>query len=216
MYYYNDYGEEDRYTDDSDSVGSSGSSTVIYNTDDDTRSSSSSSENSSIDEDFDFSILSINGDFEYDDADQENIITEHIGTLETEYLDTDMSNGQYIIGMAHKMKGVYMLASSISPTTYFKYSNEEIKKYLFMNSIYYLRRPRIDILQLHITPDGLYTCVVKTYWLRIIQKRWRTIYARRKMCQRLRGSIAELRYRELHSGFSPRCAVMPGLQRLFC
>ena len=215
MYYYNDHNEEDRYSDDN----SGGSSTVIYDTDDETRSTNSisnSASGSSIDGDFDFSILSINGDFEYDDADQENTITEHIGTLETDYLDADMENGQYIIGMVHKLKGTYMLASSISPATYFKYSNEEIKKYLFMSSIYYLRRPRIDILQLHITPDGLYTCVIKTYWLKIIQRRWRTIYARRKWVQRLRGSVAELRHRELHSGFSPRCAIIPGLFRMFC
>ncbi len=215
MYYYNDHNEEDRYSDDS-----GGSSTVIYGTDDDsdtrsTNSISNDASGSSIDGDFDFSILSINGDFEYDDADQENTITEQIGTLETDYLDADMENGQYIIGMVHKKKGIYMLASSISPATYFKYNYEEIKKYLFMSSIYYLRRPRIDILQLHITPDGLYTCVIKTYWLKIIQRRWRTIYARRKMAIRLRGSIAELRHRELHSGFSTKCLV-PGLYRLFC
>jgi hypothetical protein len=218
MYYYNDHNEEDRYSD-----GSGGSSTVIYGTDDDddndtrsTNSVSSGTSGSSIDGDFDFSILSIDGDFEYDDADQENTITEHIGTLETDYLDTDKTTDQYIIGMAHKQKGHYMLASCISPATYFKYNHEEIKKYLFMSSIYYLRRPKIDILQLHITPEGLYTCVIKTYWIKIIQRRWRTIYARRKLFKSLRCSVVELRYRELHSGFSQRCAVMPGLFRMFC
>ena len=222
MYYNNVYNSDDS----DNNYDTDGNSIII-----DDNENNSTNENSLITsessiyelDDFNFDILSINGNFEYDDDDPENIVTEHISALEDEYLYREKSNNCYLIGMAFLVckslynqqiimeKKQYILASYISPTSFYKFNYDNVKKYLFMSSIYYLRKPEINILQLHIKDDGLYTCIIKTFWLKIVQRKWKKIYALRMYIRKLRASIAEIRWREIHGTYSNKCRTMPGL-----
>jgi hypothetical protein len=217
--------------DDSDSnYDSDGNSIIIYSessTTNDNENNSDSNSNSDdndfeIDE-FNFDILSINGNFEYDEDDPDNIITEHISALEDDYLNIDRPNNSYLIGMAFLLsrpyynnnimieEQLYLVASHISAKTFYKFNYSDIKKYLFINSTFYLRKPQINIIKLYITEDGMHTCIIKTFWLKIVQRRWKKIYALRLYTIKLRGTIVEIRWHEIHGTYSYRCRLLPGL-----
>ncbi len=87
-------------------------------------------------------------------------------------------NKKYYIGLVALIDSVYLLANSVTPKSLFKYSHDDIVVYLHTYSILYVERPKIDIFQLHIT-DSYYTVVIKTHWIRLIQRHWKKVYKTR-------------------------------------
>jgi hypothetical protein len=87
-------------------------------------------------------------------------------------------NKKYYIGLVALIDSVYLLANSVTPKSLFKYSHDDIVAYLYTYSILYVERPKIDIFQLHIT-DSYYTVVIKTHWIRLIQRHWKKVYKTR-------------------------------------
>ena len=97
-------------------------------------------------------------------------------------------NKKYYIGLSEIKRNLLILANAITPETFFKYSYQDVLRYLYEYSIFETTDPRIDILQLNIV-NGTYCVVKKTYWIRIIQRHWKKNY--KKKCDMLlqRGSI---------------------------
>jgi len=87
-------------------------------------------------------------------------------------------NKKYYIGLVALIDSVYLLANSVTPKSLFKYSHHDVVAYLHTYSILYVERPKIDIFQLHIT-DNYYTVVIKTHWIRLIQRHWKKVYKTR-------------------------------------
>ena len=54
--------------------------------------------------------------------------------------------------------------------------------------------------------------ILKTFWLRIVQRTWKRIYASRKNKIALRKSIHSLKYRETHGGWPTSCRHLDGLR----
>ena len=52
-----------------------------------------------------------------------------------------------------------------------------------------MNQPIIEIMQLHIYKNNTYTVVKKTFWLRIIQRRWKNVIKERYELRRRRASI---------------------------
>ena len=59
--------------------------------------------------------------------------------------------------------------------------------------------------------SGHCICVIKTIWLRLIQRTWKKIYALRKLVIRRRSSNNSLKMRELTGFWPDNCRVLPGL-----
>jgi hypothetical protein len=71
--------------------------------------------------------------------------------------------------------------NKIHPTTFYKYNGTLISKYFFWYSgIFMPKYPTVDILQLQVLPDDTYLAVVKTFWIKIIQRSWKKIYKQRQ------------------------------------
>jgi hypothetical protein len=87
-------------------------------------------------------------------------------------------NKKYYIGLVALIDSVYLLANSVTPKSLFKYSYNDVLLYLHTYSIIYVERPKINIFQLHIT-DHYYTVVIKTHWIRLIQRHWKKVYKTR-------------------------------------
>lgn len=88
---------------------------------------------------------------------------------------------RYYIGSYNEINNLHILEATIYPDTFYKYSNEDILEYLneFGLTQQYTNTPaKIDILQLHILDDewNTYMVVVKTFWIRLIQRKWRRIF----------------------------------------
>ena len=52
-------------------------------------------------------------------------------------------------------------------------------------------------------------CILKTFWLRLIQRTWRKIYKQRQYMFQIRHTLKSLRYREIHGNWPASCNIMP-------
>jgi len=103
---------------------------------------------------------------------------------------------QHYIGLPFHIPGrpELIMSGTVHPTTFYKYSGQDIERYLFESRCYedpnafiiynchngHNNLPKAEIMQLHMLADGTYSVVLKTHWLRILQRRWRRIYAGRQ------------------------------------
>lgn len=54
--------------------------------------------------------------------------------------------------------------------------------------------------------------ILKTFWLKIIQRKWKSVFIERKMIKRLRMRIASVIYKEINGKWPPECEYMPSLE----
>ena len=64
--------------------------------------------------------------------------------------------------------------------------------------------------------NGLNVCILKTFWIRIIQRAWKKVYLKRKNILIKRMSYSSILYREMHKNWPKSCQIMPGLKSLLC
>ena len=96
------------------------------------------------------------------------------------------------------------------------------KGYLESNSVHpYIRNYQNIIknnnyIQIHLVKNILLStgetiCIIKTYWLRIIQRTWKRVYKKRKEVIEKRKSIYALTYFQLHGKWPNVCLYIPKL-----
>lgn len=74
-------------------------------------------------------------------------------------------------------QNILFFAKKIHLSTFYKYSHKTICEYLYWYSgIYISENPRLEIMQLKVDPSGIYSCVIKTYWIKIIQRTWKRVF----------------------------------------
>lgn len=92
-------------------------------------------------------------------------------------------NNQYYIGMHFHLpeRHELIMSGTVHPLTFYKYSGENIERYLYETRCYEdIDNPKIEIMQLCITNNETYLVVLKTFWIRLLQRRWRNVYNRRR------------------------------------
>ena len=155
-------------------------------------------------------ILSLVPFAEYDSETEEMI--ERIYFHEQDFLDSEKVNKHYYIGnnKISNDKQYILYANSVTSTTFFRFNINHIQYYLLDYSIF-VTKPNIDIMQLFILDDYTYTVVIKTHWLRIIQRHWKKIYSQRKYCISRRKQIKTIMDFERKGRYPCDCDIMPGL-----
>lgn len=167
--------------------------------------------------------ISLNDDYNIDNSPYfdlgmyEDIIDE-IAESEEEFLDMDKHHMHYYIGSAiyYPEYNSIQLDMAISPATLFSYSMNHINLYLAEYSICNLVEilPCVHILKLDIKHDGEYCVIVKTFWLKIVQRTWKKQFAKRKTVMLSRRHIAAQRHFELTGTYPRELRIMPGLRGL--
>jgi hypothetical protein len=116
-----------------------------------------------------------------------------------EYIDEEKKNLKYYIGLPAyiETENEFVLMSTISPAAFHKYNINTITEYIYQYSIMYIPHPTPHILQLFIKSDGVYSVIIKTYWLRIIQRTWRNICKKRRLIEKKAMQLSYLRSREI-------------------
>ena len=157
------------------------------------------------------SIDSMESDTEYDSETEEMI--DRIYFHEEDFLDSEKEDKHYYIGNSWVSQDkLYILyANAVTPTTFFRFDINHVKSYLHDYSIF-ATNSNIDIMKLFILDDHTYTVVIKTYWLKIIQRHWKKIYSQRKYCISRRRQIKTMMYVERNGMYPYDCYSMPGLQ----
>ena len=73
-------------------------------------------------------------------------------------------------------------------------------------------KPEIgEILSL---PNGYTVCIIKTMWLKIIQRAWKRVFKERKHVLKMRCQVQSLKHREITGWWPNNCRYYPSLQGL--
>lgn len=150
------------------------------------------------------------------DSDSEDLDQLFEDDEENEQLDGPKQNGQYYIGACKLIKpdNYFYMLSTVSPALFLQYPLSVVRRYLESASIVYVNRPSVDILKLQILGDGSYTVLIKTYWISLIQRHWRSVLRERQFIRRRRCSIIAQRQFEMRGRYPSGLNVLPGLYGL--
>ena len=112
--------------------------------------------------------------------------------------DEAHQTNKYYIGLPGYIKKErnYILMSSISSKRFLKHPFKDVVSYLSSMSICYIVNPQVHIMKLHISDDGVYNVVLKTHYIRLIQRTWKKIYKEKRMYIQKMKSLDALRMRE--------------------
>ncbi len=61
-------------------------------------------------------------------------------------------------------------------------------------------------------PTGEYIAILKTFWIRLIQRTWKKIFKERKLCLERRLNLTSIKYREFHGKWPDICLRYPSIQ----
>ena len=149
---------------------------------------------------------------EWNDYD-ENSQVEAIYQDDKEHLDSDKTHGEYYIGIYKHItsSGNFMYVNSVSGNTFVNYSLENIRDYLHYYSIMLRRCSEIEIMQLYIRKE-VYYVVVKTFWLRIIQRTWKKKYQKYRDNQHKKMLPKNMHYREIHGKYPKELEYLPRIR----
>jgi hypothetical protein len=129
------------------------------------------------------------------------------------HMDSEKINGHYYIGICKyfpRRRNILYL-DSVSTKTFFKFPFAIIMEYLKSYSIVHVENPKLHIMKLLIYGDGSYYVVLKTYWLRLVQRHWKRIFKERQQIIAKRRSIDSIRYFEYNG---KHCIGQRSLPRL--
>jgi len=167
------------------------------------------------------------------DADAESVMSDDIYSLDSVDIDIceqicheesahfyeDRLDKHYYLGtccrsdqMSQGVSEYWMMSSSISPGTFYRYKLVDTLHYLWLYSIVRTSRSQFEIMQLHIDREtGVYKVVLKTFWLRIVQRAWKRIFRERKEIWRKRMTMGSLRHREIRGRYPSHINSLPSL-----
>jgi hypothetical protein len=152
---------------------------------------------------------------QYSDDEEDEYTIDEIYRDEQNFLDSEKQNGHYYIGLYKYMKYQNnLLLNAISAKTFYKYSFIHVLKYLYYYSLVRLYQPNVEIMKLYILNDGTYSVVLKTHWIRLIQRHWRKALLMRKQIMKKQMLVRSLYYREIHGKFPYGLNNMPMLTGL--
>lgn len=144
--------------------------------------------------------------------DSDSFEFDNIYLLESEFADSDKYSGQYIIGIScgpFNPLFTELFTAGVSSRTFFRFPFASVVHYLYCSSVVYLQSPTIDIIQIYIDPQDRYIAIKKTFWLRLVQRRWKKIYRERCDIWARRTHLSSLRYREIYGKYQVGLRVLP-------
>jgi len=138
---------------------------------------------------------------------------ERIFREESEFIDTDKENGKYCIGL-HKYNSyrkILILSNTVSTKSFLKFPYMDTLRYLYFYSILRPPIPKINIYSLSVLPDGTYSVILKTHWLRIIQRNWKKIFKERSEILLKRRSVQSLYNLQITGRYPAGLNSMPSI-----
>jgi hypothetical protein len=131
--------------------------------------------------------------------------------------DVDLQNKDYCIGAAiyFPHENTIVVSSTVSKQTFLCYPIEAIELYLAEYSCLLNRNmilPQVHIMQVHISEDQLYTVVLKTFWIKWIQRAWKKQFLRRSEIIQQRSSINSQRYFTLNGNYPYGLRILPTIK----
>jgi hypothetical protein len=126
----------------------------------------------------------------------------------------------YYIGSYVYFGGEWIMGSAISPPAFYEYSEPALHHYLVGYHVSPMPEQTIHVLQiLEPHPDAILgtayfyhlPVVIKTYWIRIVQRTWARVYRERMRVLQMRKSLDSLAYFERTGKYPEGYRNLPGL-----
>ena len=106
-------------------------------------------------------------------------------------------NHYYIATYKYMQNGLFIFAKSVSPDTFFKYPFETLVRYLYWFSLIWIPpNPKVEIILIKKWGNQS-ICILKTHWIRIIQRCWRRVYKERQLIIAKRKRLQTIREVEM-------------------
>ena len=160
--------------------------------------------------------------------------------MEQEFLNSEKHDNQYILGFRtfeysfsstlrsdEKMNNtisrnneeiVPIFDTGVSSDTFLKFPHDIVYSYLFCNSTYlplYLNvKSNIEIIKINIVdvfPFKMYVAINKTFWLKLIQRKWKNIMKIRKNIVLQRSCASNQIYFQIYGNYPINMRVFPTL-----
>lgn len=150
-------------------------------------------------------IMYHSSDSDIDDSDRFDDIMEDEEFNTVEFIEAKRYIG---ISSYDKKYRVNLLAARISSKTFFQYSTKDVMNFLVNYSVIRSNescKHSPEIMQLHIDEHDAYTVILKTHWIRLVQRKWRNVLQQRTQMLR---NPQFVRSRELVGNHSTK---VPGL-----
>lgn len=124
---------------------------------------------------------------------------------------SELTQGKYLIGLPGYLRNTneWLYLSSISPRCFYKYEFKDVTNYLQTYSLSYVHEPKVHIMKLIIQEDGTCNVVLKTFWLKIVQRKWKSVYKKKQEYIRKMTRRSNLFARELGKRFY--CPTLSGM-----
>lgn len=151
---------------------------------------------------------------EVEDEEDEEILSQ-IYLENYDLIEGEKTDGKYYIGLPayNTLTKQIVLMNVVCPFSFFNHSLKDVLNYLTTYSIIMTRCQKIHIIKLHINPlDETYNAILKTHWLRIIQKKWKKIMKERKHIIDKRKTLFSILYFEKHGRYPNGLNYFPSLQ----
>jgi len=144
------------------------------------------------------------------DGDEE--ISDQIYYDDESTVDATKTNGSYYVGC---VCSCLLFEMAVSPRVFYKYTYSQIREYMYQYSVSSCcrsyRKPILDIIVLDIQNDS-YNAVLKTIWLRLVQRHWKKTCKQKQAILKLRKSWVNQRYFELRGKYITGSNYLPSLR----
>lgn len=148
---------------------------------------------------------------DFSDDEEDEIAIERIYNEDCYHLDSEKTHGKYYIGLCKYIARpkLFLMLNSVSPRTYFRYQYFHVLKYLYYYSSVRFQCPKIEIMKLEVLDDGTYSTILKTFWIRIIQRHWRNVFKKRQEIFKGRTNLNSILIREVTGRYPYGLNVLP-------
>jgi hypothetical protein len=148
---------------------------------------------------------------EFDIADELEYEIDNIYREDDFHMESTKIDQTYYIGLCNTYlsRNTILFVNSISNRSFFRHPYQNVLTYLKEYSIFHCSHPKIEIMKLNILPNGTYSALVKTHWLRLIQRHWKKVFARRKLIFRKRRLPGSQLYNQCHGKYPSDLRYLP-------
>jgi hypothetical protein len=135
---------------------------------------------------------------------------------------SEKENGKYYIGLCHLYSNRHthsptqyrrwLLSTSVSAKSFFRHSYDNINDYLYYYGLVRIPQHEVQIMQVDILPDETCTVIIKTHWLRLVQRHWKKTYCKRRNMVRRRMTPQMQKYSQIHGKYPDCISRLPSLR----
>jgi hypothetical protein len=124
------------------------------------------------------------------------------------YCRRPKQHAEWVLGACVRSYRMTMMSVALSPAAFFRFPFSTVHGYLSQfHATLAARSPALEIMMVYHLGNFSAFVVIKTHWLRLVQRRWKAVFRERAHVARLRRHPNALNYRQRHGTFPPDLAL---------